>query len=144
MAATLQLSQALVDQMIEHCRSRHPKEACGMLAGKGLALQSGSVRIATAIYPMTNVEDSPIGYSMEPREQLRVMKEMRQRNQHMLCIYHSHTASAAYPSSVDVSLAISPEISYALVSLKDPEHPDLKSYRIDGQRITPEEIRVAP
>ena len=113
-----------------------------MLAGEGLSLQLGTARKATAFYPMTNVEDSPIGYSMDPREQLRVMKEMRQRNQHMLVIYHSHTASAAYPSSVDVSLAVSPEISYALVSLKDPENAELKSYRIDGSAILPEEVQI--
>ena len=93
---------------------------------------------------MRNVEDSPIGYAMDPKEQLQVEKQIRQRGQQMVGIYHSHTASAAYPSSVDVSLAISPDVSYVLVSLKEPLRPELKSYRIDGARVSPEEVVVEP
>lgn len=148
------LSAALHDEMIAHCRSRYPKEACGILAGfsrpstavgvpparllplPGRPLQG----VVAQVYPMTNVEDSPIGYSMDPKEQLQIEKQMRQRGQRMVGIFHSHTSSDAYPSSVDVSLAISPDISYVLVSLKDQAQPDVKSYRIEGTTITPEEI----
>ena len=126
------LSAALREEMIAHCRSTFPKEACGLLAGK-----DGTV---AQVYPMTNVEDSPIGYSLDPKEQLMVEKQMRQRGQRMVGIFHSHTATDAYPSSVDVSLAISPDVSYVLVSLKDQAKPDVKSYRIDGTTITPEEV----
>jgi proteasome lid subunit RPN8/RPN11 len=69
-----------------------------------------------------------------------VEKQMRAWGQQMLGIYHSHTASAAYPSPVDVRLAISPDLSYVLISLKDEKRPELKSYRIDGQTVTPEEL----
>ena len=103
-----------------------------MLAGAG--------GIVAQVYPMTNVEDSPIGYSMDPKEQLLIEKQMRQRRQAMLGIYHSHTASDAYPSPVDVRLAISPDVSYVLVSLKDQPRPVVKSYRIDGTRVTEEEV----
>ena len=120
--------------MVAHCRSRYPKEACGILAAVTL---DGPV---TQVYPMTNVEDSPIGYSMDPKEQLSVEKQMRSRGQRMVGVYHSHTASDAYPSSVDVSLAISPDISYVLVSLKDRQQPVVKSYRIAGTAIEEEPV----
>ena len=126
----LRISRACYDEVIAHCRSRYPKEACGLLAGQ-------RERVAR-VYPMTNVEDSPIGYAMEPREQLRLEKTMRARGERLVGIYHSHTASEASPSSVDVELAISPEISYVLISLKDRQRPDVKSYRIDGTTVTPE------
>ena len=132
----MRIATSLVDEMIAHCQSRAPKEACGLLAGRDGAVQ--------AVYPMRNVEDSPIGYAMDPREQLQVERQMRQRGQQMVGIYHSHTASAAYPSSVDVRLAISPEVSYVLVSLSDPQQPDLKIYRIEGQTIIPEAVVVTP
>ncbi len=135
MPHTLTLSHALQEQMVAYCRSRYPKEACGYLASDA----SGAV---VQVYPMTNVEDSPIGYSMDPKEQLTVDKQMRALRQRLAGIYHSHTASAAYPSSVDVSLAISPDVSYVLVSLQDRAHPVVKSYRIDGTEITPEEVRI--
>lgn len=130
----LRLSRALYDEMIAHCEREYPKEACGILAGKGGVVTQG--------YPMRNVEESPIGYSMDPKEQLLIEKAMRMAKQRMVGIYHSHTATDAYPSSVDVSLAISPDISYVLISLKDRERPDVKSYRIDGTTITPEEMVV--
>ena len=89
---------------------------------------------------MTNVEDSPIGYAMDPKEQLRVEKHMRQSGLQMLGIYHSHTATEAYPSSVDISLAISPDISYMLVSLREPEHPVLRTYRIRDGEVFKEDL----
>ena len=130
----LRITRGLYEQVIAHCQSRYPKEACGILAGH--------VGLVQQVYPMTNVEDSPIGYSMDPKEQLQVMKQMRQANQEMLAIYHSHTASAAYPSPVDVRLAAYPEVSYVLVSLKDQAKPAVHSYRIQDGVITREDVQV--
>ena len=130
----LRISQALYDEVIAHCRRHYPKEACGILAGLA--------GVVSRVYPMANVEDSPIGYSLDPNEQLQVDKQMRQQQEQMVGIFHSHTATAAYPSPVDVRLAISPDVSYVLVSLKDQQQPELKSYRIDGTRITPEDVVV--
>jgi len=122
-------------EVIAHCQEHNPKEACGFLAADA----AGRI---VKVYPMTNVEDSPIGYSMDPKEQLQVERQMRQAGHHLIAIYHSHTASAAEPSSVDVSLAISPDISYVLVSLKDPSKPDFKSYRISEKTVTAERVDV--
>src|SRR3989338_6612274 len=130
----LKIPARCYEEMVAHCQGRYPKEACGLLAGRTL---DGPV---TQVYPLTNVEDSPIGYSMDPKEQLLVEKQMRSLGQRMLAIFHSPTASDAYPSSVDVSLAISPDISYVLVSLKNQAKPVFKSYRIEGKIVTPEEV----
>lgn len=130
----LKISQALYEEVLAHCRRHYPKEACGILAGRD--------GVVSRIYPMTNVEDSPIGYAMDPKEQLKIDKQMRQQPEQMVGIFHSHTATAAYPSPVDVSLAISPDVSYVLVSLKDQQRPEFKSYRIDGARIAPEDVVV--
>ena len=137
----LQLPRVLYEEIVSHCHREHPKEACGILAGRGGDLVPvGEERRVVEVYPMSNVEDSPIGYSMDPREQLTLDKQMRARRQQMLGIHHSHTASDAYPSPVDVGLAISPEISYVLVSLKDRDRPIVRSYRIDGATVIEEEI----
>lgn len=122
-----------VDEVIAHCKRHFPKEACGLLAGNGGQVQQ--------VYLMRNVEDSAIGYSMDPKEQLQVEKQMRLKGQKLIGIFHSHTTSAAYPSSVDVGLALSPDIAYVLVSLKDQAKPDFRSFRIDGQAITEELVQ---
>ena len=137
----LKLSKPFYEEMVAHCRSAYPKEACGILAGAVGGEGDPSAReVVAQVYPMANVEDSPIGYSMDPREQLMIEKTMRQRCQRMIGIYHSHTATDAYPSPVDVRLALSPDLSYVLVSLKDRSRPLLKSYRIDGETITSEAV----
>ncbi len=130
----MEISEVLRKRVISHCRKQYPKEACGYL----VADATGRV---VAVYPMRNVEDSPIGYSMDPKEQLLTEKKMRQAGQRLAAVYHSHTASAAYPSSVDVDLAVSPDISYVLVSLKESTKPDFKSYRIDGKTVTEEAVQ---
>ena len=130
----LRIAKLLYEEVITYCRREYPKEACGVLAGRGGAVEQ--------VYPVTNMEDSPIGYSMDPKEQLAIEKLMRKRHQRMGGIYHSHTATEAYPSSVDVILAISPDISYVLVSLKNRSTPDFKSYRIDGSTVTPEAVVI--
>ena len=136
---------AQYEDIIAQCRSRYPKEACGLLAA--LAEAHPAEISVVQVYPMTNVEDSPIGYSMDPHEQLAVEKQMRRRGQRMAGIYHSHTASDAYPSSVDEGLSLGAEIAYVLVSLKVLTAPVFKSYRIDltaaaGRRITEEPVHL--
>ena len=137
----LRFSVTQFEAIVTHCQSRYPKEACGVLAGNGQP-PVGAAGDVVAVYPMTNVEDSPIGYALDPKEQLHVEKQMRAQKQKLLGIYHSHTASEAYPSPVDVRLAISPEISYVLVSLKNREKPVLKSYRIESEQIIPEDAVI--
>ena len=137
----IRVPQEAHDAVIAHCRRAYPKEACGILAGAASppAGQAGDV---AAVYPMANVEDSPIGYAMDPKEQLPLERQMREKGQRLLGIYHSHTASDAYPSPVDVRLAISPEISYVLVSLKEQTKPVFKSYRIDHGAVEPEDAVI--
>ena len=131
----LKISSELCDKMIAHCQSQYPKEACGFL----VANAAGRIE---HVYPMRNVQNSAIGYEMDPKEQLLAEKQLRREGKQVVAIYHSHTATDAYPSPVDVSLAISPDISYVLVSLRDRNAPIVKSYRIDGQTIIPEAVSV--
>ncbi len=136
----LRLTKQHYADIIVHCQSKYPKEACGLLATNFFWAVSNVLQV----YPMTNIEDSPIGYSMDPKEQLLIDKQMR-KAEHRLCgIYHSHTASDAYPSTVDESLALGPEIAYVLVSLKDRQNPVLKSYRINLLRPVTKRIVEEP
>ena len=130
----LRIPKTLYDEVIAHCQREYPKEACGIFAG--------AREIVAQVYPMVNVEASPIGYAMDPKEQLRVMKRLREQQQEWLAVYHSHTASPAYPSPVDVSYSVSPDLSYVLVSLKDRARPEIKSYRIRDGEITPEDLQL--
>ena len=128
-----ELTRAVVDGIVAHAQAEYPKEACGMVAGAGAR--------GTHVFRMRNVDASPISYTMDPAEQLRVMRRMRAECVEMLAIYHSHTATPAYPSPTDVRLAAYPDVVYMLVSLQDTT-PDVQGYRIADGAITPEALRI--
>lgn len=122
--------------IFEHCTAEYPVEACGILAGS-----NGRVR---KVYPMSNAEPSPSFYMMDPAEQFRVMKEIRQSELDMVGIYHSHTNSPAYPSGTDVSLAYYPEAVYLIVSLMEREKPQVRGFTIVEGAITEVAVSVMP
>lgn len=126
----------LVDAMVKHARADHPDEACGVLAGP-----EGSDRPERHV-AMINAERSPTFYRFDSGEQLRVWRAMDDADEVPVVIYHSHTATEAYPSRTDINLAAEPDAHYVLVSTRDPEQHELRSYRIVDGVVTEEEISV--
>jgi proteasome lid subunit RPN8/RPN11 len=126
----------LVDAMVAHARADHPDEACGVIAGP-----EGSDR-AERFIQMINAERSPTFYRFDSAEQLKVWREMDANDEVPVVIYHSHTATEAYPSRTDVSFASEPEAHYVLVSPRDPEQHELRSYRIVDGAVTEEPVSI--
>lgn len=121
----LTIKKTDLQKIFDHCDREYPSEACGILAGR-----SGRVE---KVYTMTNAEPSPSFYLMDPQEQFRVMKEIRQEGMELAGIYHSHTGSPAYPSGTDVGLAYYPEAVYLIVTLMDRKKPAARAFTIvDG------------
>jgi proteasome lid subunit RPN8/RPN11 len=133
----LTIPRELVDKMIAHARADHPDEACGVIAGP-----IGSDRPERFI-PMENAERSPTFYRFDSMEQLRVWREMDDRDEEPVVIYHSHTATEAYPSRTDISYASEPGAHYVLVSTRDEESVELRSFRIVDGVVTEEEVTIS-
>jgi proteasome lid subunit RPN8/RPN11 len=132
----LVIDQAIRDAIVAHARRDHPDEACGVVAGP-----AGTNRPVRCI-PMTNAERSPTFYRFDSLEQLHVWREMDDRDEEPVVIYHSHTATEAYPSRTDISLAAEPGAHYVLVSTRDPETVEFRSFRIVDDVVTEEEVQV--
>jgi proteasome lid subunit RPN8/RPN11 len=132
----LTIAARLRDAIVAHARADHPDEACGVIAGP-----AGSDR-PERIIPMTNAERSPTFYRFDSMEQLRVWREMDERDEEPVVIYHSHTATKAYPSRTDVSYASEPQAHYVLVSTADPQVAEFRSFRIRDGVVTEEEVGV--
>jgi proteasome lid subunit RPN8/RPN11 len=75
-------------------------------------------------------------------EQLRVWREMDQRDEEPVVIYHSHTATEAYPSRTDIAYAMEPGAHYVLVSTREHDEVEFRSFRIADGVVTEEEVRV--
>lgn len=122
--------------MVAHARRDHPDEACGVIAGP-----EESDRPERFI-PMLNAARSPTFYEFDSTDLLRLYRTMDANGEVPVVIYHSHTATEAYPSRTDVSYASEPEAHYVLVSTRDPEADELRSFRIVDGQITEEPVDV--
>jgi [CysO sulfur-carrier protein]-S-L-cysteine hydrolase len=134
----LTITAALRAQILAHASADHPDEACGVIAGP-----AGSDKPLRFI-PMINAERSPTFYRFDSLEQLRVWREMDERDEEPVVIYHSHTATEAYPSRTDISYASEPGAHYVLVSTSDPNREEFRSFRITDGSVTEEEVTVEP
>lgn len=132
----LTISQELVDAMVAHARADHPDEACGIIAGP-----EGSDRPDRFI-AMVNAERSPTFYRFDSGEQLKIWREMDRNDEEPVVIYHSHTATEAYPSRTDISYASEPNAHYVLVSTRDADTEEIRSYRIRDGVVTEEPIEI--
>lgn len=130
MARTLTLASELVEQVVAHARQDHPDEACGVIAGPSYSLP-------TRFVPMVNAARSPTFYEFDSIDLLRLYREMDDRDEVPAVIYHSHTATEAYPSRTDIAYASEPDAHYVLVSTRETGSSDgpyeLRSFHIvDG------------
>ena len=91
---------------------------------------------------MTNTDASSDHFMMDPREQFSVVKALRSQELEMLAVYHSHPATPARLSDEDIRLALTPDISYVIVSLADPSAPEVRSFRIAERKVGSEELRI--
>ena len=130
----LRIPQAIYDTIIDHAREGFPLEVCGILGGL-----DGEVSVQ---FPMANVDASSEHFTLDPKEQFRVIKELRARKLEMVAVYHSHPASPARPSVEDIRLALTPDISHVIVSLVEPDTPVLKSFRITNGVVEPEDVSL--
>ncbi|MEU4653826.1 M67 family metallopeptidase [Streptomyces sp. NPDC023723] len=135
----LTITQALHDQIVAHAREDHPDEACGVIAGP-----VGEGRPERFI-PMLNAARSPTFYEFDSQDLLKLYREMDDRDEEPVVIYHSHTATEAYPSRTDISYAGEPGAHYVLVSTADTDGGgdfQFRSFRIVEGEVTEEEVRV--
>ena len=136
----LTIDQATHDAIVAHAKRDHPDEACGVVAGP-----EGSDRPERFV-PMTNAAGSPTFYEFDSLELLALYQEMDANDEVPVVIYHSHTATEAYPSRTDIGLASEPHAHYVLVSTREHGNNDgpveFRSYSIVDGEVTEEEVSV--
>ena len=130
----IEIPHAIHSDMIAHAQEGFPLEVCGILGGIGDTV--------SANYRMTNSDASNEHFMMEPREQFAVVKELRAKGLSMLAIYHSHPETPARPSEEDIKLALTPDVSYLIISLADAAAPVIKSFKISSGIVQNEPIEV--
>lgn len=130
----MKISREIRRAMEDHALREKPLEACGLLGGRDGA--------ATSFYPCVNRARSPVFFTIDPGEILRVMREMDGKGEELLAIFHSHPATRAWPSASDILHFHYPGILYLILSLRD-ETPRLGAFRIAGGEVEECALEVA-
>jgi proteasome lid subunit RPN8/RPN11 len=136
LVVVLTIDAGILDAIILHARRDHPDEACGLVTGP-----EGSDTPTTHI-PMENAARSMTFYEFDSQEYYRVFDAADRRGDEFVVVYHSHSATEAYPSRTDIDRASWPQAHYLLVSTRDPEVAEVRSYRILDGVVTEEPVQV--
>lgn len=124
----IKISKSDYQKILAHAESCLPEEACGLIAGE----LSDSGKIIKKVYLLTNIDHSNEHFSLDPKEQLAAIKDMRAEGLTPLGNWHSHPESPSRPSEEDKRLAYDSSASYLILSLMNRESPVLNSFKISG------------
>jgi proteasome lid subunit RPN8/RPN11 len=144
----MRIPRSVYEELLEHAREEVPNECCGLIGGA-----NGEAR---TVYRARNAEASPLRYNLDPQDQIRIYGEIEERGEELVAIYHSHTASLAYPSQTDINLALMdrrendqvvgrepvfPGVVYLIASLAEGERP-VRGFQIEADGVTEVELAI--
>ena len=124
----IKVTAPLFSEIIAHAREAAPNECCGLIAGTEQGL-------AQTVYRTRNIAFNPlVTYEAAPDDLFAAQRQMRDRGEQLIAIYHSHPRSAnPEPSATDVRLAYYPSAVYLIVGLGNDE-PCVRAFRIDERK----------
>lgn len=126
------------EKIVAHAEKELPSEACGLIGGT----INGDSKKIKKVYLLTNIDHSNEHFSLDPKEQLAAIKDMRQNGLVLLGNWHSHPESPSRPSDEDKRLAYDSKASYMILSLMDRQNPVLNSFKITGDTAEKEELVI--
>jgi proteasome lid subunit RPN8/RPN11 len=125
-----------LEEIFAYAKEAAPAECCGLIGGeKGYAM---------SLYPLRNIAaDAQTSYEAAPEDLFAAQRQMRERGEELLAIYHSHPRSAEpAPSETDVRLAYYPQAVYFIVGLAG-KRPVIRAFRISEREELWEEVEYA-
>ena len=134
----IKISKGDYKRIVDYAVSELPDEACGLVAGR----INGNDKYIEKVYLLTNIDHSNEHFSLDPREQLEAIKDMRNLGYTPLGNWHSHPESPSRPSEEDKRLAYDKNASYLILSLMDRDNPVLNSFHIEGADAGKEELVI--
>ena len=132
----ISLKKADYEKILAHAKSCVPEEACGLIAGT----KDGEDKVVEKVYLLTNIDHSNEHFTLDPKEQLAAVKDMRANGLMPLGNWHSHPETPARPSQEDIRLAFDSEASYLIMSLMDQKNPVIHAFRVREGQVSKDEI----
>lgn len=127
----------LYDEIVTYARKHLPEESCGLLAGE----IDGNDKTIKKVYFLENIDHAKDHFSMDPKEQLECVKDMRANGYKAIGNWHSHPSSPSRPSDEDIKLAYDKGASYLILSFLT-EAAVINSFHIENGGYEKEDLRI--
>jgi proteasome lid subunit RPN8/RPN11 len=143
----LKIARKEWEALRRHGEDTYPHECCGVLLGH---MDDGDVRIVTSTARCGNTRtDSPQNrYNIDPRDQVRIQREGRERGEEIVGYYHSHPDHPARWSPTDLAEAHWPGYSYVITSVDKGKAAITNSFELSSsdeaaKQFLDEKIEIA-
>lgn len=133
----IRMDYHLYDELVKYAREHSPEEACGLIAG----IETEDGRQIKKIYYLENTDHATDHFTLDSKDQMTAIKDMRANGLKPLGNWHSHPESPSRPSQEDIRLAYDSKASYFILSLM-AEYPVLNSFHVENQAWTKEDLRI--
>ena len=135
--AVVRIDFHLYDDIVKYAKEHLPEEACGLIAGE----ETAEGKLVKKVYFLTNVDQAEDHFTLDPKEQLDAIKDMRANSLKPLGNWHSHPESPSRPSEEDIRLSYDKNASYFILSLMAENHV-LNSFHVENGIVTKEDLRI--
>ena len=133
----IRIDNKLYDELTAYARNHFPEEACGLIAG----IEEDSDRLIKKVYYLENVDHATDHFTLDPKDQMEAIKDMRSLGLKPLGNWHSHPESPSRPSEEDIRLAYDSKANYMILSLMSKEAV-FNSFHIEKGEVTKEDLRI--
>lgn len=118
---TLALPRPLVNKILAHAQQNADIEVCGLIGNNALE--------GKEYYSINNISDDPAcHFLMDAPEQIKAMKKMREKQQTLYAIVHSHPTADAKPSRLDIKESTYKDAFYIIISLNTKGVLEMRAY----------------
>ncbi|MDH5218025.1 MAG: M67 family metallopeptidase [Gammaproteobacteria bacterium] len=129
------IPRPMANRILSQAQSNEEVEICGLIGGKSNCLKT--------LYPIKNIAGDPAHiFEMDPAKQIDAMRQMRENEEELAAIYHSHPSSPAQPSQIDIKQAAYPEALYLIVSLNTEGVLEMRGFTIIDKQVAEVELTV--
>jgi len=130
---TLELPRPLVNKILAHAQQNDSMEICGLIGNSTTGEKN--------YYAINNIAEDPgCRFLMDAPQQINAMKKMRDKQQQLFAIVHSHPSASAEPSQLDIQENGYKDVFYIIISLNTKGVLEMRAYTQTGETMQEVEL----
>ena len=134
----IRISKANLKILENWAKECYPNEAPALLIGN--FDDEKEVAIVTDVYPMENIEKSPVSFQIDPEEYYKIYKIAEENGKHIIGVFHSHPMDPI-PSGVDMPYLKLHRNIWVILSTTQ-KIDNIKAYQWYNEQVRPVKIEI--